>query len=83
MNWTRKDDQVGLSEKSRAVPKGAEREKDFPEVETYIFRGANETAQCGGMGSPSSSDPVDLRPDYGAVALGRWDERGPEGGSLV
>lgn len=38
----------------------AEREKDFPEVETYIFRGANETAQCGGMGSPSSSGPVGL-----------------------
>lgn len=47
-----------VSEKSRAIPRGAEREKDFPEVETYIFREANETAQCGGMDSPSSSDPV-------------------------
>ncbi|RLU25654.1 hypothetical protein DMN91_001811 [Ooceraea biroi] len=31
--------------------------EDFPEVETYIFHGANETAQCGSTDPPSSSGP--------------------------
>ncbi|KYN07389.1 hypothetical protein ALC62_01591 [Cyphomyrmex costatus] len=77
----RRDDRVGLSEKSRAVPRGSRERKGLSRgIETYIFHGANETAQCGGMDAPSFSGPrcSGLRPDHGAVALGRrrWDERG-------
>lgn len=42
----------------RQVRREREREKDFPVVETYIFRGANETAQCGSTDSLSSSGPI-------------------------
>ncbi|KAG5322322.1 FKBP2 protein, partial [Pseudoatta argentina] len=58
MKRTRRDDQVGLSEKSRAVPRGSRERKGLSRgIETYIFHGANETAQCGGMDALSFSGP--------------------------
>lgn len=79
------DGQVGPSEKSRAVPRGSRERKGLSRGrDLHIPWGQWDGAMWRhGLSVLFWSRWPGLRSDYGAVALGRWDKRGSEGGSLV
>lgn len=82
---TRRGGRVGPSEKSRAVPRGSRERKGLSRGrDLHIPWGQWDGAMWRhGLSVLFWSRWPGLRSDYGAVALGRWDKRGSEGGSLV
>ncbi|KYN40213.1 hypothetical protein ALC56_05158, partial [Trachymyrmex septentrionalis] len=59
--------------KDEAVQNDETNEERRPSRETYIFHGANETAQCGGMDAPSFSGLVGLV-SVPTTAPSLWDD---------